>query len=122
VFETLHRPQDLAGWLAAPPLTAALTVPATDGDLTAAKALRQAIWATAHEQAAGQPLAGAPPYDLMKLFGESREDARTGKRCAYEIGQRVGTTRWMVPSALNRNGSMVVSRLVPLPAGIANRW
>ena len=51
VFETLHRPVDLADWLAQPPLAAAVTVPATVRDLVAAKALRQAIWEAAHAQA-----------------------------------------------------------------------
>jgi predicted RNA-binding Zn ribbon-like protein len=56
-FEILHQPADLAGWLAQAPLAAVMTVPPTDADLTAAKALRQAIWDTAHDQAAGRPLA-----------------------------------------------------------------
>jgi len=56
VFETLHEPADLAGWLAQPPLAAVLTVPATAQDLAAAKALRQAIWDTSHAQAARRPL------------------------------------------------------------------
>jgi predicted RNA-binding Zn ribbon-like protein len=59
-FEMLHQPADLAGWLAQPPLAAVMTVPVTAGDLAAAKSLRQAIWDTAHDQAAGRPLsAGA---------------------------------------------------------------
>jgi predicted RNA-binding Zn ribbon-like protein len=60
VFETLHEPADLAGWLARPPLAAVLTVPVTIPELTAAKALRQAIWDAAHAQASRHPLpAGA---------------------------------------------------------------
>jgi predicted RNA-binding Zn ribbon-like protein len=60
VFETLRQPADLAGWLAQPPLAAIMTVPVTAGNLTAAKVLRQAIWDTAHDQAARRPLsAGA---------------------------------------------------------------
>ncbi|MEU1392209.1 MULTISPECIES: CGNR zinc finger domain-containing protein [unclassified Nonomuraea] len=60
IFETLHEPADLAQWLAQPPLTAVMTVPVTAGELTAAKALRQAIWDAAHAQAARRPLpAGA---------------------------------------------------------------
>ncbi|BCJ69054.1 hypothetical protein Prubr_60750 [Polymorphospora rubra] len=56
VFETLHEPADLAGWLAQPPLVAVLTVPATTRELTAARTLRQAVWDTAHARAAGRPL------------------------------------------------------------------
>ncbi|MBE1491776.1 CGNR zinc finger domain-containing protein [Plantactinospora soyae] len=56
VFETLHEPADLAEWLAQPPLTAVMTAPVTARELTTAKALRQAIWDTAHAQAARRPL------------------------------------------------------------------
>jgi predicted RNA-binding Zn ribbon-like protein len=56
VFETLHEPADLAEWLAQPPLRAALTVPVTARDLTAAKALRQAVWEAAHARADDRPL------------------------------------------------------------------
>jgi predicted RNA-binding Zn ribbon-like protein len=56
VFETLHQRADLAEWLAQPPLAAVVAVPVTTRDLTAAKVLRQAIWDTAHDQAARRPL------------------------------------------------------------------
>ncbi|MDI6100352.1 CGNR zinc finger domain-containing protein [Actinoplanes sp. NEAU-A12] len=60
VFETLHEPGDLTAWLAQAPPAAVLTAPATARDLSAAKALRQAVWATAHARAAGRALdAGA---------------------------------------------------------------
>src|SRR5690349_21255499 len=55
VFETLHKPARLAEWLAQPPLAAVLTVPASGGDLAAAKTLRQAIWVVAHARADGGP-------------------------------------------------------------------
>lgn len=56
IFETLHKPADLAEWLAEPPLSAALTQPVTTRHLAAAKELRQAIWDAAHAQAAHRPL------------------------------------------------------------------
>ncbi len=56
VFETLNEPADLGEWLAQPPLAAVLTVPVTARELTAARALRQAIWDAAHARAAGRPL------------------------------------------------------------------
>lgn len=59
VFESLHQPADLAGWLAEPPLGLTLTAPVTARELTAAKALRQAIWEAAHARAAGEPLSAA---------------------------------------------------------------
>jgi predicted RNA-binding Zn ribbon-like protein len=56
VFESLHEAADLSEWLAQPPLSVVLTVPMTERELTAAKALRQAIWVAAHAQAARRPL------------------------------------------------------------------
>jgi predicted RNA-binding Zn ribbon-like protein len=56
VFESLHEPRDLGEWLAQPPLAAVMTVPVTAAELTAAKALRQAIWEAAHARAARRPL------------------------------------------------------------------
>jgi predicted RNA-binding Zn ribbon-like protein len=79
VFETLHEPADLAGWLAQPPLAATMTVPMTVRDLTAAKALRQAIWDAAHARAARRalpadavaitPLAASPSPLVPELAG-----------------------------------------------------
>jgi predicted RNA-binding Zn ribbon-like protein len=58
-FESLHTPDDLARWVAEPPLAAAVTVAVTDDDLGEAKRLRQAIWEAAQARAAGEPLPGA---------------------------------------------------------------
>lgn len=56
VFESLHRPADLATWLASPPLAVVVTTPVSPAELTAAKTLRQAIWETAHARADGRDL------------------------------------------------------------------
>ncbi|QKG27188.1 CGNR zinc finger domain-containing protein [Actinomadura verrucosospora] len=56
IFESLHEPADLAEWLAQPPLAVAMTAAVTARELTAAKALRQAIWDAAHARASGRPL------------------------------------------------------------------
>ncbi|RRR99822.1 zf-CGNR multi-domain protein [Glycomyces terrestris] len=56
VFEILHEPGDLGDWVAQPPLNAVVTVPVTARELTAGKALRQAIWDAAHARAADRPL------------------------------------------------------------------
>jgi predicted RNA-binding Zn ribbon-like protein len=81
IYESLHEPADLADWLAEPPLAAVLTVPVTDRELTAAKALRQAIWDVAHAQAARRPLpagavaiinrAAAAPSLVPELTGDT---------------------------------------------------
>jgi predicted RNA-binding Zn ribbon-like protein len=57
VFETLHKPDDLARWVAQPPLFAVIAVPVTGRELTQAKALRRAIWDAAHDRAARRLLA-----------------------------------------------------------------
>ncbi|WP_344821309.1 CGNR zinc finger domain-containing protein [Actinocorallia longicatena] len=66
VFETLHRPSDLAAWLAEPPLSATPAVPPSAAELTAAKSLRQAIWETAHDRAADRPLTGTAVETLNR--------------------------------------------------------
>jgi predicted RNA-binding Zn ribbon-like protein len=67
VFETLHEPGDLAAWLAEPPPAAALTIPPTAGDLTAARRLRQAIWETAHARVDLRPL----PSGAIKIINRA---------------------------------------------------
>jgi len=66
VFETLHKPAQLAEWLAQPPLAAVLTVPASGGDLAAAKTLRQAIWVGAHARADHSPLPAEAVADINR--------------------------------------------------------
>jgi predicted RNA-binding Zn ribbon-like protein len=87
-FENLHQPADLAEWLAQPPLGAVMTIPVSTRDLTAAKTLRQAIWDTAHAQAAHRPLptqaiatinraaAAAPLVPELTTAGTTAEWAR----------------------------------------------
>jgi predicted RNA-binding Zn ribbon-like protein len=71
VFETLHEPADLAAWLAQPPPGVVLTVPVTDADLAAAKALRQAVWETAQARAAGCPLPAPAIAALNRAAAEA---------------------------------------------------
>ncbi|SNT64554.1 Conserved protein containing a Zn-ribbon-like motif, possibly RNA-binding [Asanoa hainanensis] len=71
VFESLHEPADLAAWLATPPLSVVVTVPASARDLTLAKTLRQAIWVTAHARADGQPL----PPDAVTTINQAAAEA-----------------------------------------------
>ena len=89
VFESLHRPGDLGDWLAQPPLAAVLTSPVTARELTAAKALRQAIWETAHAQAARQPL-GA---DAIAIINR----AAAAPSLAPELTDGGTTARWAPP-------------------------
>lgn len=67
VFESLNQPADLADWLAQPPVAAVVTSPVTSGGLTAAKALRQAIWVAAHAQADRDPL----PADAVSTINRA---------------------------------------------------
>ncbi|WP_433519108.1 CGNR zinc finger domain-containing protein [Nonomuraea sp. CA-143628] len=71
VFETLHEPADLGEWLAEPPLAAVMTVPVTARELTAAKALRQAIWDAAHAQAARRPLPAEAVATINRAAAEA---------------------------------------------------
>jgi predicted RNA-binding Zn ribbon-like protein len=83
VFESLHQPADLADWLAQPPLAMVLTVTVTARDLTAAKALRQAIWDAAHARAARRTLPAAAVATINRaaatapLVPELATDGRT---------------------------------------------
>jgi predicted RNA-binding Zn ribbon-like protein len=69
IFETLHKPADLAAWLAQPPLDAAVMAPIADDELRHAKALRQAIWEAAQARARGDPL----PCDAVGKINAAAE-------------------------------------------------
>jgi hypothetical protein len=84
VFETLHLPSDLAGWLAHPALGIVLTAPVTPDELVAAKHLRQGIWDAAHARADDHPLPAAAVAALNRaavaapLAPELRQDGSAG--------------------------------------------
>jgi predicted RNA-binding Zn ribbon-like protein len=123
VFETFHEPADLAGWLARPPLSAVLTVPVTTRELSAAKALRQAIWDTAHAQAARRPLpaeavatinrsAAAPPL-TPELGGASAAAAPLTPEPA-SVGL---TVRWAPPVRATQALSALAREMIELLSG-----
>ncbi|MDG4826847.1 CGNR zinc finger domain-containing protein [Asanoa sp. WMMD1127] len=70
VFESLHEPADLGEWLAAPPLSVVVTSPVSVRELSRAKALRQAIWETAHARAADRPLPTAAIDTINRAAAE----------------------------------------------------
>lgn len=133
VFETLHEPADLSGWLAQPPLAAVLTVPATTRELVAAKVLRQAIWDTAHAQAARRPLpaeavaainraAAAPPLTpelagapvaVAPLTGASSAPAPLTSGLA-SVGL---TARWAPPVRATQALSTLAREMIELLSG-----
>jgi predicted RNA-binding Zn ribbon-like protein len=98
VFETLRGPADLGAWLAEPPLAAGVARPVTTRDLTAAKALRLAIWDAAHARAERRSIpadtvaclnrfAAAPP--LVPQLGP---DERVATWAApVQVGQALST-------------------------------
>ena len=101
VFESLHRPADLGEWLAEPPLGAAVSVPVTDRELVAAKALRQAIWEVAHDRAAQRPLtpsavaainraAAAPPL-VPELADDATSATSSGWAAPVRATQALST-------------------------------
>ena len=109
VFETLHEPDDLAEWLAQPPLAAVMTVPVTARELTAAKTLRQAIWETAHAQAARQPL----PAEAIAII--NRAAAAPPLVPALDDG---GTTaRWVPPVRATQALSTLAREMIELLSG-----
>jgi predicted RNA-binding Zn ribbon-like protein len=109
VFETLHEPADLAGWLARPPLDAVMTVPVTVRDLTAAKALRQAIWDAAHAQAARRPL----PAEAVEIINRFAAAASLVPELAAD-----GTTAgWAQPVRATQALSKLAREMIELLSG-----
>jgi predicted RNA-binding Zn ribbon-like protein len=88
-FESLHQSADLGEWLAQSPLAAVMTVPVTARDLTAAKALRQAIWDAAHAQAARRPL----PTGAVTTINR----AAAATPLVPELATDGATARWAAP-------------------------
>ncbi|WP_238008440.1 CGNR zinc finger domain-containing protein [Dactylosporangium sp. AC04546] len=109
VFETLHEPGDLGDWLAAPPLAAVIPIPVTAQELAAAKALRQAIWETAHARAAGQPLdAGA-----IAIINR----AAAAPSLVPELADSGTTARWAPPVRATQALSTLAREMVELLSG-----
>jgi predicted RNA-binding Zn ribbon-like protein len=109
VFETLHTPADLADWLAQPPLAALLTTPVTARELTAAKALRQAIWETAHARAARHPL-GAEAIGIINR-------AAAVPPLAPELAEGGTTARWAPPVRAAQALSTLARDMIELLSG-----
>jgi predicted RNA-binding Zn ribbon-like protein len=108
IFETLHQPADLAEWLAGPPLAATVTVRTTDRDLTAAKALRQAIWDAAHAQAARRVL----PAEAVATINR----AATAAPLIPELTSGTAV-RWVPPVRTAQALSTLAREMIDLLAG-----
>jgi predicted RNA-binding Zn ribbon-like protein len=108
-FEILHNPSDLAGWLAQPPLAAVMTVPVTAAGLTAAKALRQAIWDTAHDQAARRPLS-AGAVDTINRFAAAAP-------LVPELAADGSTAGWAPPVRVTQALSTLAREMIGLLSG-----
>ena len=132
VFETLHEPADLAGWLAQPPLAAVMTVPVTAPELAAAKALRQAIWDAAHAQAARRPLppeavaainqaAAAPPLiPVLASASAAAAPVTSGSAASPLIPElaSVGVTAgWAAPVRATQALSTLAREMIELLSG-----
>jgi predicted RNA-binding Zn ribbon-like protein len=109
VFEALHKPADLAGWLAQPPLAATMTVPATVRDLTAAKALRQAIWEAAHAQAARRAL----PTEAVATINRAAATAPL----VPELAAGGTTVGWVSPVRTTQALSTLAREMIELLSG-----
>ncbi|MBF6411623.1 CGNR zinc finger domain-containing protein [Nocardia cyriacigeorgica] len=108
-FESLHKPADLAEWLAEPPLSALLTVPVTADELTAAKALRQAIWVAAHARADGRPL----PADAVATINR----AATPTPLTPELAMEGTTAGWAAPVRATQALSTLAREMIELLTG-----
>lgn len=109
VFESLHEPADLGEWLAQPPLAVVLTVPASAGELTSAKALRQAIWEAAHARAARHPL----PSDAVATINRAAAAAPLQPKLAAD-----GTTvEWSQPVHVTQALSSLAREMIELLSG-----
>lgn len=108
-FESLHRPADLGAWLAAPPLSAAVSGPVTAHDLTEAKALRLAIWDAAHARAAGDAL---PEEAVATLNRFARADP-----LVPELGRDGATTDWASPVRAGQVLSTLAREMIDLLTG-----
>ncbi|WP_344265537.1 CGNR zinc finger domain-containing protein [Actinomadura napierensis] len=109
VFETLHEPDDLGEWLAQPPLAAVMTVPVTARELTAAKALRQAIWDAAHARAERRQLSAAA---VAAING-----AASAAPLVPELAADGTTTGWAPPVRATQALSTLAREMVELLSG-----
>lgn len=109
VFETLHKPADLGEWLAQPPLAAVMTIRVTARELTAAKALRQAIWDAAHAQAAGRPL----PTEAVAIINQAAAVAPL----VPELAAGGTTVGWAPPVRAAQALSTLAREMIDLLSG-----
>jgi predicted RNA-binding Zn ribbon-like protein len=108
-FESLHQPADLAEWLAQPPLAAVLTAPVTARELTAAKALRQAIWDAAHARAARRPL----PIGAVATINRAAAPAPL----VPELAADATTAGWTPPVRATQALSTLAREMIELLSG-----
>lgn len=109
VFESLHAPADLADWLAEPPLDVVMTVPVTDGELTAAKTLRQAIWLAAQARAAQRSL----PAEAVAAINR----AATAESLVPELAADGTTAGWAPPVRATQALSTLAREMIELLSG-----
>ncbi|MGV9770480.1 CGNR zinc finger domain-containing protein [Streptosporangium sp. NPDC003464] len=109
IFESLHEPADLAEWLTQPPLAAVMTAPVTARELTAAKALRQAIWDAAHARAAGRPLPARAVATINR--------AATAAPLTPELAADGTTAGWAPPVRATQALSTLAREMIELLSG-----
>lgn len=110
IFETLHEPADLGEWLSQPPLAAVMTVPVTARELTAATALRQAIWDAAHAQAAHRTL----PTEAIATINQAAAAAPLIPELASD-GTAAG---WALPVRATQALSTLAREMIELLSGL----
>jgi predicted RNA-binding Zn ribbon-like protein len=107
VFESLHRPSDLAAWLAEPPLGLPRTLSISESELATARHVRNALWTALDARAHGREV----PATARRTINQ----AAAQPPLAPQLG-RGGTQRWQRPVTVAQALSTMARELVELLA------
>jgi predicted RNA-binding Zn ribbon-like protein len=110
VFESLHRPADLATWLAAPPLELPRSLPVSPAELERARAVRNACHTLLRAAALGRP---APRAARATVNAAAAEPPLVPRLAATAIPTR----RWVQPVTVEAALSTLARELIDILAG-----
>ena len=79
-------------------------------------------WSATSDASPVRVSCASAPYQPLLPASETLAVGAVPVKASGATEESVGTTGLMVPSALNSSRSIVVSRCVPSPPGIAKRW
>jgi predicted RNA-binding Zn ribbon-like protein len=117
VAETLHRPRDLAGWLAEPPLALPRSLAVTDDDLRTACTVRSVFDTLLHAAAHGQPPPRAAVAALNRVVARPPLVPRLAS-ARLASGRGAGLDRrWAPPVTVDQALSTLARELVDILSG-----